>query len=76
MPHQAVIVAEGVGADVMGHPLDALAWLANQQAGRGQPLRAGMLVMTGSIIATRFVAVGDSVRFRVAGMPEVHVDIQ
>ncbi|MFT5446526.1 MAG: 2-keto-4-pentenoate hydratase [Gammaproteobacteria bacterium] len=69
-------VAEGVGADVMGHPLDALAWLANQQVGRGRPLRAGMLVMTGSIIATRFVAVGDSVRFVVGGMPEVRIDIQ
>lgn len=69
-------VAEGVGADVMGHPLDALAWLANSQAGRGRPLRAGMLVMTGSMIATRFVAAGDTVRFRVAGMSEVRVDIQ
>jgi 2-keto-4-pentenoate hydratase len=69
-------VAEGVGADVMGHPLNALAWLANSQAERGQPLRAGMLVMTGSIIATRFVAAGDTVRFRVAGMPEVRVDVR
>jgi 2-keto-4-pentenoate hydratase len=69
-------VAEGVGADVMGHPLDALVWLADSQAARGRPLRAGMLVMTGSIIATRFVVPGDSVRFRAVGMPEVHIDIR
>ena len=68
-------VAEGVGADVMGHPLDALAWLADLQARRGRSLQSGMLIMTGSIIATRFVAAGDSVRFRIAGMPEVRLDI-
>ena len=68
-------VAEGVGADVMGHPLDALAWLANARATRGDALRAGMLVMTGSIIATRFVETGDRVRFVMAGMPDVCLDI-
>ena len=31
---------EGYGRDVLGHPLDALAWLANTLAGRGKELRA------------------------------------
>ena len=68
-------VADGVGADVMGHPLEALAWLANSQNARGNALRAGALVMTGSIIATRFVAAGDSMRFTVQGMPVVELNI-
>ena len=68
-------VAEGIGADVMGHPLDALAWLANAQAARGNALQAGMLVMTGSIIATRFVSAGDSLQFCVTGMPDVQLRI-
>ena len=32
---------EGYGRDVLGHPLDALAWLANTLAGRGKELKAG-----------------------------------
>jgi 2-oxo-3-hexenedioate decarboxylase/2-keto-4-pentenoate hydratase len=68
-------VAEGIGADVMGHPLDALAWLANAQAARGSALKADMLVMTGSIIATRFVEPGDTLRFVMEGMPDVRLDV-
>lgn len=33
-------------------PMGALAWLADLAAGRGRPLRAGQIVITGSIIAT------------------------
>jgi 2-keto-4-pentenoate hydratase len=70
-----VEVAEGIGADVMGHPLDALAWLANVQANRGNFLKAGMVVMTGSIIATRFVVPGDTVRFSLDGMADLQLHI-
>ena len=53
-PHGAMTInsepaGEGYGRDVLGHPLDALAWLANTLAGRGKELKSGMLVMTGSI---------------------------
>lgn len=40
-------VTQGSGADVLGHPLDALAWLANAHALRGVGLHAGELVTTG-----------------------------
>lgn len=39
----------GTGADVMGHPLEAVAWLANALAGHGERLRAGQIVLTGSV---------------------------
>jgi 2-keto-4-pentenoate hydratase len=52
---------EGSGADVMGHPFAALAWLANRLAAEGRPLAAGMVVMTGSIVQTRWVERGDRV---------------
>ena len=39
----------GTGADVMGHPLEAVAWLANARAARGAPLSAGDIVLTGSV---------------------------
>ncbi len=52
-------VGEGVGGDVLGHPLEALAWLANHLIGRGRRLRAGDVVLTGSVVATRWPEVGD-----------------
>ena len=61
-------VGTGLGGDVMGHPLNALAWLANTLAAAGTPLRAGMVVMTGSIVSTRFPAVGDAVEVEISGL--------
>jgi 2-oxo-3-hexenedioate decarboxylase/2-keto-4-pentenoate hydratase len=56
-----VEVGQGSGADVMGHPFAALAWLANRLAADGTPLAAGAVVMTGSIVQTRWVDSGDAV---------------
>jgi len=44
-----VETGRGVGADVMGHPFEALAWLANLKAQQGAPLKAGEFVLTGAI---------------------------
>lgn len=54
-------VGRGRGADVMGHPLEALAWLASQRAQRGHGLRAGEFVFTGSVVATKWLEPGDHV---------------
>lgn len=42
-------LARGQGRNAMGHPASAVAWLANKLAERGQVLRAGQLVMTGTL---------------------------
>ena len=42
----------GQGTDVLGHPLDALAWLARALGRRDAVLRTGTLVMTGSLVKT------------------------
>ena len=57
------VVGEGVGSAVMGHPFEALAWLAGALDARGLALRAGEIVMTGSIVATKWPAAGDEVVF-------------
>ena len=44
----------GLGEDILGHPMEALAWLANHRASIGQPLRAGDFVMLGSVVKTVF----------------------
>ncbi len=49
----------GSGAMVLGHPLEALAWLANNLVERGNSLRQGDIVMTGSMVETRWLEAGD-----------------
>ena len=58
----------GRGADVMGHPFEALAWLARLKASRGQWLRAGEFVFLGSVVETRWVSPGDRVVMDIAGL--------
>ena len=52
----------------MGNPLNALAWLANKLAAAGTPLRAGMIVMTGSMVPIQFPAPGDRAVVEVEGL--------
>lgn len=71
-----VVVGEGRGADSMGHPLAALAWVANHLAERGQGLRRGDIVITGSLVTSKFPRAGDRVRFEAGalGAVELRVD--
>jgi 2-keto-4-pentenoate hydratase len=39
----------------MGHPFEALAWLATRMAEYGRTLRAGEIVMLGSLVGTRWI---------------------
>jgi 2-keto-4-pentenoate hydratase len=66
-----VVVGEGYGRDVLGHPLEALAWLANRLLASGRVLRRGHIVLTGSLVASKFPQPGDSVEFTVAGLGSV-----
>jgi 2-oxo-3-hexenedioate decarboxylase/2-keto-4-pentenoate hydratase len=61
-------IGSGNGGDVMGHPLNALAWLADKLAAAGTPLRRGMIVMTGSMVPIRYPAAGDRVLVEVSGL--------
>ncbi|MGH7124020.1 MAG: 2-keto-4-pentenoate hydratase [Stellaceae bacterium] len=60
----------GKGADVLGHPLNALAWLANNRVERGRPLRRGMVVLTGSIVSTKWPKAGETVRSTIESLDE------
>lgn len=52
---------EGTGALVLGHPLVALTWLANEVSRRGDGLRAGELVAAGTCTGLHFVEAGSTV---------------
>jgi 2-keto-4-pentenoate hydratase len=41
-------IAASSGANVLGNPLNSLAWLANHLAGRGRELTAGQWITTGA----------------------------
>lgn len=69
------LVGEGYGRDVMGHPFEALVWLVNTLAPRGKSLTRGMIVMTGSIVATKFVNPGDTASLSVGGLGEVRLSV-
>lgn len=61
-------IGAGKGADVMGNPLNALAWLADKLAAAGTPLKRGMVVMTGSMVPIQFPAPGDRAVVEVEGL--------
>jgi 2-keto-4-pentenoate hydratase len=63
--------ARGRGADVLGHPLNALAWLANHLAGEGRGLHEGQIVLTGSLVKTLWLEAGDRVTMELAGLGKV-----
>jgi len=69
------VVGEGVGSAAMGHPLAALAWIANHLAAHGRGLVYRDVVITGSIITTKTVRAGDLVRFSVAELGEVELRV-
>jgi 2-keto-4-pentenoate hydratase len=66
-------VARGTGADVLGHPHNALAWLANHLAADGQGLRAGQIVLTGSLVKTVWLNAGARVVMDLSGLGRVEV---
>jgi 2-keto-4-pentenoate hydratase len=63
----------GTGADVLGHPHNALAWLANHLASQGAALRAGDIVMTGSLVKTVWLQAGDEATMEFSGLGNVQV---
>ena len=69
-------VGEGRGGDAMGHPLDAVVWLADHLASIGRGLLRGDVVITGSIVTTKAVTAGDLVRFEVDSLGSVELGVE
>jgi 2-keto-4-pentenoate hydratase len=69
------INGKSVGEGNAEDPFATLAWVANHVAERGRDLKAGMVVITGSVIPTVSIASGDRVLFTVDGLGEVALDV-
>ena len=62
------IVATGAGAAALGSPVNAVAWLANTLGRLGIPLKAGEVILSGSLAALIPVKAGDNLRVAIGGI--------
>ena len=67
------VVATAAGAAVAGHPAASVAWMANRLAERGQHLRAGWIVSSGSLTAPVPLEPGTVVTAELDGLGTVEV---
>lgn len=67
------VVTTAAGAAVLGHPANAVVWLANKLAQYGIALKAGEIIMSGSFTAACPVVAGDNLRATFAGLGTVAV---
>ncbi len=62
------IVATGSGAAALGAPANAMAWLANMLGSLDIPLKAGEVILSGSLAAMVPVTAGDNLRVTIGGI--------
>jgi len=70
MTANGAVASTGVGAAALGNPLNAAAWLARTLAARGEPLKAGDILLAGALGPMVALTPGDAVVARVAGIGE------
>ena len=68
-------VGRGAGGMILGHPFEALAWLANSRASRGLGLRKGAFVFLGSLVETKYPNPGDSVQVEIEGLGALVLEV-
>ncbi|WP_414474624.1 2-keto-4-pentenoate hydratase [Microvirga sp. M2] len=70
------LVANGCLRDVLGHPLEAIAWLARLLKARGQGLDAGDFVSTGTCTGLLQVVPGQTFEAEFGGLGSVKVSFE
>jgi 2-keto-4-pentenoate hydratase len=65
------VVSSGVGAACLGSPINAVVWLANAVAERGAPLRAGEVILSGSLGPLVTVERGSNYEATITGLGSV-----
>jgi 2-oxopent-4-enoate/cis-2-oxohex-4-enoate hydratase len=67
------IISTGAGAAALGSPLTCVAWLANTLGAFGVPLKAGEIILSGSLVPLQQVKAGDSMSLMVGGVGSASV---
>lgn len=67
------LVHSGAGVEVMGDPLNAVAWLASRLSAHGSGLKAGEIVLSGAITAAVPVQAGDCVSICFSQLGDIHM---
>lgn len=67
---------QGRVGDALDHPFESVRWLSAQLARTGRVLRAGMIIMTGSIVKTRFPSAPGRWTYEVDGLGGVEVEVR
>jgi 2-keto-4-pentenoate hydratase len=66
---------DGIGANVLGDPRIALAWIANELSEHGVGLAAGEFVTTGTCMVPLAITSGDHVRADFGALGEIEVSV-
>lgn len=69
------VALKGIGANVLGNPLNALAWLANELPMRGRTLKSGELVTTGTCTEVYTAKQGDTIEADFGGLGSVRLEL-
>lgn len=73
MSVDGAVTGTGTGADVLGHPVNALVWLVDHLRARGITLRAGQVVTTGTLTQLAPLVEGSTAVAAFEGVGEVTV---
>lgn len=72
MVRDGAMVSHGVGAACLGHPLNAVLWLARKMVEVGEPLADGDLILSGALGPMVSLAGGQRFQVEIQGFPAFH----
>lgn len=67
------VISTGAGAAALGSPVNAVAWLANTLGEFGIPLKAGEVILSGSLVPLEPVEAGDFMTVSIGGIGSASV---
>ncbi|OPK05591.1 MULTISPECIES: 2-oxopent-4-enoate hydratase [Pseudomonas] len=67
------LLSTGAGAAALGSPVNCVAWLANTLGRFGIPLKAGEVILSGSLVPLELVKAGDFMRVEIGGIGSASV---